>query len=356
MYGLLIFLTGDTNKKRIVFLIVSFLHLALLMGLRGESVGIDTAHYNNIFLGFGATDWSFNIRNWLYLWYCKLIFAIYPNPQIAIFINSFIICAGVAVFVYNFSKNVVISTYLYVSLVFYFFAMNGARQSMAMSFFLLSCCLIKRRRISSAVIVFILATGMHFTIIAVLPMMLIVYLYTYKQLSNKFLIIFGIVVIFVYLLYSILILQFANLLVHIVPNYGFYLSPNSVHNIINTSLSLSNSLRALLYLLFVAVAIIIVFHQNKRRYYNPDNNALSVCLIAVSIGAILVLASNNMLVARISEYYYIFNICLIPNIIERFRKEKYLFYSVTIILFSTTLCFSFFNNSHGMIPYQFFFE
>ena len=130
--GLLIDPNRSENRKR-GYLVLVFLILVIISGLRAYSVGVDTWNYVRIFNNIHFID-ALNTRIEVgFLTYLKLLRIFSEDPGIMLFSSS-LICVGAAcLFTYWLSKDAIMSMTLYVLMGSYFAQMNIMRQSLALS-------------------------------------------------------------------------------------------------------------------------------------------------------------------------------------------------------------------------------
>ena len=186
----------DNNEKRKrYFVICCGVFIALITGLRSVNVGTcDTSYYYKLYDGvarFSSLQAFFKyhdvLHNGLFLseglfylitYYCAKAF---PEPQIFIFLTSAFITFSVMFFIYKHSKDVMLSTVLYICLGVMTFNMNGMRQALAMSICLFGYDFAKRKKIIPFVCIIFLAMFVHKTAI----FFLVVYFITYLKCDIK---------------------------------------------------------------------------------------------------------------------------------------------------------------------------
>lgn len=129
----------NVNRRKIgrkVFVIIMFAMIALVAMLRSWRVGIDTAQYYRNFTVIANMGWSEagDLRYEIgYFALCKILSYISSDGQILIIVTSLFIVTSIGRFIYKYSKDVVLSAFLYISLNIYFFHLNGMRQSLAIA-------------------------------------------------------------------------------------------------------------------------------------------------------------------------------------------------------------------------------
>jgi capsular polysaccharide biosynthesis protein len=141
IFGLLLSVNKKENSKKI-FIIITFVILTIVAGIRTKDVGTDTEQYYRAYKRIGtytSINSAFNERYEKgFVILCYGLNKISSDPQILIFITSAFINFCVLRFIYRNSNNLVYSVYLYITLNFYFSYMNIMRQAVAIGFLLLA--------------------------------------------------------------------------------------------------------------------------------------------------------------------------------------------------------------------------
>lgn len=338
------FLNGIKNvksrKKIALWLFIMF--WGSLMAFRALSVGTDTYNYAvNIFPRF-ATQPLVNLSDFykmpIYAIYNKIIGVINTNPHTIIIFTSFIYTIGVTVFLYYNSDNFYMSCFYFISIAYYFFAMNTARQSLAIMLVLWAYHFMARKMYFPSVLMLILAVGIHSTAIVGI---LIVILPLINMTHKKSLII--IVATFVSML---MVDTIFNLFVRFFPSYLGYLElDNSVY-------ATSDGKRIYLALILLVVFVICYFWKQKKKivFKNESEFWVLFTLSMISIEFMTILR-NNYITARVEYYFSYFFMLFLPFCIERFfnKESKYIAYGGTIVVFIVL----FYIRIQPFLPYVF---
>ena len=143
------FSVGRLSKR--LFLIVSFTFMAIVLGCRGPLVGEDTSGYLEIASISKSMNWrqifsSFPLSTFandpygyprqtetVYLAFNKLIMLITNNSQLVLMICAAVTCFFFGRYIYDDSRDVGESTWLFLCESLFMFGFNGMRQLMAMS-------------------------------------------------------------------------------------------------------------------------------------------------------------------------------------------------------------------------------
>lgn len=135
-----------SERRRKIYLIVTFGLLILVAGLRNPSVGIDLpGHYGKRFTAIAAYGWK-EIPNFSstigyeigYCYYTKFLTIFSTDVQFLTFVTELLIYSALGYFIYKESTDVVLSTELMLFSCMYYMCMNIFRQGIAVSIVLVA--------------------------------------------------------------------------------------------------------------------------------------------------------------------------------------------------------------------------
>ena len=159
-------INGIEISKKSVYLFLAMVPLTLVMGLRSASVGTDTSHYVNalpaLFSSYDVLD-VVNVVSGDYLYYMMVYVGGYisQSEHFYIFVESFIIMAGITYFIYKASPNVYFSTFLFFTM-YYGWTMNNNRQAISIIIMLTAfLCLRDNLKSIKGWILFIISCCFH---------------------------------------------------------------------------------------------------------------------------------------------------------------------------------------------------
>lgn len=149
LYGKL-YRANSSNRRRKIYLIVTFGVLILVAGLRDPSVGTDLAgHYAKRYNMIGSYSWSqiptFSATIGYEIGYCyftRFLHFFSSDVQFFVFATSFLMCAAFGYFIYKESTDVVLSAELMLFNCFYYRFMTMMRQGLAISIMLVAYTLL----------------------------------------------------------------------------------------------------------------------------------------------------------------------------------------------------------------------
>lgn len=130
------FIQGTTEWRKIIYLYLNFVPMALVGGLRAPSVGTDTDMYNQLFYSLASSTVSFDLYSdggveIGYMLLNRFAFIFSNDSQTLIFIMSFLTMLGFAYFFYMNSSCIWLSTFLFLGMFFFCESLNSIRQCLA---------------------------------------------------------------------------------------------------------------------------------------------------------------------------------------------------------------------------------
>ena len=293
------------------YLIPFFLIFGLMAMLRSQFVGVDTNLYTILFSRMqGQINVSTlaNSKFPLYDLYSGLVFKINSSPNTIIIFNSLIIMVGICLIIKRLSSNIFVSTFLFVSLYFYFHSLNISRQYMALVILWIGITHLLKGKDFTFFVYYLMACLVHSTAVVGI---LIYVLYKIKWNKIKYCFLAMIVLILPFMIKDLL-----NLFIKIFPSYSFYTDTEYGA----TSLAAQGQGNKIYLTLFYICFLIIGFLVQKKltkdtakrfAFYN------AVVLVAVILGLIF---SKDVLMTRIEFYFSILMIIYIPESVINFFK------------------------------------
>jgi len=323
LFLVLFLLIGSFLKQDKKIFILSFLIMLLIGGLRGISVGTDTINYKDLYSGVELKGFEVG-----YYYLNDYIISHGYNFQIMIFI-SMLLCLFPVFFVSSkLSSRPLLSVTLYVLLYFYFNSFNVMRQSIAISLFFLALYFYHKNNKSGYIISIIVAALFHTTALIVL----VIYPF-YKIHIHKFIYIILILVSFFVGALNIfpLILQKFD----IGELYKVYLE-------VSLGSATSFSFTRLLLNMWLLYLIISGNHND-------------LFLKNFFIGVFLLnIFSFSPVLARISQYFLLAQIIVIPNLmLSHSYKYQRNFQVIGVLYAIIVFAFLISSNVGEVVPYTF---
>lgn len=336
-----IFVSKNKISKILYCYSIGFL-LSIVVGLRHVSMGLrDTVDFFIPRFHAIAThgleyaiaidkDPAFQIMTY---WYTRIFGT---NEMLYLFLISLPYFMAVSYLINKYSKNVVLSFIIFMSLHYYTLSFTLLRQAFAMAFLILSFTFIIDRKFLYFFLTIFIASFFH--------QVSIIFLLAYPLSKIKFNDIYLLIIPIITL--SVLVAPgiYMSILNYIITDNGRF------NHIIDNTVS-TNLVVFFINLFFLAVGML--FHKN-----NKDDKLFNVLLffsfITTSISPLTMVFREA---GRIGYLFGIFNIILLPNVIERIKDNR----SRDIINVSSTALFViyfffFLGENVNVIPYFFYWD
>lgn len=338
-----IFKANSIDKNKKIYIIIIGIILIIISGFRSVNVGADTLQFCRDFDNIKRIGWDYVFRATRYeigfVFLCKILGEICNNYQILIFFTSFIVNVLICKFIYEESKDCVLSLYMYITLNYFAANMNIMRQAVAMAIILIAyMTFLKKNRRVLYMICVCLACMFHTSAICGALLLLIPNKkYSMKKYCST-IVISGIA----FLLANTVFISITK----IFGNYSGY---------INSEFYESNYVAAVFKMLILFVILTVSYIYNRKNSNEMDNKYMYISSLALIFGAASV---KITLLGRISNYFSIFNIILLPNILKRYKDKKQIYivyYLLYLFCFLYWLIISIYRPEwYGVIPYSFF--
>lgn len=164
---LLQFILGKLGKKgnERLLLIILFMIIASIIGLRSSSVGADTQNYLDMYKKLRLMSINEIINKEEieigYIWLVKILNKISPNAQLLLIVQGIIVSMSYAKFFIKNTKNTLMSFFGYLAFGIFAFQLTGIRQSIAMSICILGIEFIKSKKVLNFILIILLASLFH---------------------------------------------------------------------------------------------------------------------------------------------------------------------------------------------------
>lgn len=298
----------------------------LISGLRSITTGADTPVYKELFEYYQSISWgkmlqlfiemftrsgTYDSRDMAYYAFTKIFASIIPSFRLFLFFVIIIFMAGFTCFVYKYSSDCCMSYLIFASFMFAFYGLTGIRQTIAT----LLCVFvgfeyISKRKIFPFLAIILLASMFHKTSIILLPFY---FLYNVK-ITNLYKMMVPVAFSVVYILKDRLVLIFTQ------GTYAKY----------------ADSTDSAPYNLFVLITLIVLASLVLYERMAARNNMVHIYVNATVLGMfILELSMTIPILVRLSHYYIIFIVLLIPELFMTINKRER---TILSLLFSVLLC------------------
>lgn len=334
-------MTNNNNQlQRRNYIILVTILLTLVAGLRSIWVGTDdTSLYYKHFIFTSDMSlsqiWEYEEKDPLYYVFQKIIsYIVGNNYQCILILSAAFYAISAGYLIYKESKNPLVSYIILLSMGFFFFSMNGLRQSLAIGMLMLSYFSLKDKRLLKFLILVAIATAFHKTAA--------IFLLAYPASRGKL----NFVTILMYATAFFACLLFGkSLLGSITEQAGQFDSRFQYYHSVSNGLTYSGLMQLVLFGAFA--------FWNYKKVVRIDKQA--VILYILLIWAIL-FQSMAVIIAemfRVAMYFSVFLIVLIPKVLDTLSpKNKRV---VTLTLSIALLIYFIFLGS-GRVPHHFYFE
>lgn len=323
------FTSNNTRRdRRYVFLVSSL--LVVVSGIR--NVGTDVINYKNY---FEVLDF-YNLENSLYErgYYLlnRIVQIVFNDFQYVLIFTSLLIILIITKTILNFSVYPMLSLFFFITLYFYFTSFNLVRQYVAMAIVFASVKFIIEKKLYHFISVIIIASFFHSTSLFFFPF----YWLARKKMPDIY--------YFLGFVLSIVLSIFTPVIINIIsivfPRLSYY-----------SEYSLEGASANFAFILTIITFICARFLYKKLITIDKNTNFYLNFVFYASCFSIL--SRNNIIFFRISSYFYIFIILLLPIIYRSLSKSwKFLFLFYTIPSSIMYMYYLLINNNAGVYPYE----
>ncbi|MCI8623267.1 MAG: EpsG family protein [Provencibacterium sp.] len=294
------------QRKRAVYLACTFSLMFLLSAAR-RGIGNDYFSYIDIYYEAAGRPFSGLFGSGLraepgYLLLCKLISLTGASQTVMYAVMAVLCLLPVAWFLYRYSENLWLSTWLYVTLTFFYGTMNFVRQNLALAILLLGYPLLRRRRLWAAAAyagVILAAASFHKTALILLPVLLLCYLPLNRWIGGAY----GALALALYLT--------SRQLVDWITNYIYTGYKDLPY--LNFGLSF-------VFLILPALILALVLCNKKGLEQRWEDAPLLINLVFYSV-LIWLFITKHMVLERFSLYLYVYALLLVPMAVELHRPD-----------------------------------
>ena len=319
--GMLLYMK-KINKK--TFIVVVFFVLAMVLGLRGESVGEDTGHFIDVFNYAQNVSWKtaftsgFDVVYTIiysadqsievgYLILNKLVGIFTDNAQWLIFIVAVATCWLFGKFIYDNFEKVFLPTYVFMCESLYMNSFNLMRQILAIAIALQAFKMIKEGKYKKAVIVILVAFLFHKTAILLLALIPL-YLWKNKKRATKFVFIGAVAI-------TAGLQVIAVIISALIPRYANYFTTNYW----DTEVGIT----AVMWLIEIVLCLFFYFYRGFKKNDNEDFIPVSCTILYLACEII------SFRVSIFSRIAMVFS----PFLMQLFVRGKTLFGKKTRLVY-----------------------
>jgi len=339
LFAHLAYRTKDDKVSRRVFIALVFLTMVLVAGLRSSNVGTDTNNYvgyfNTLNVSFGKVfglSTSFGVGFIVLAFFARILSHDYMSflSLIAIVVVFFQLSST-----FRYSKQPPISLFVLITLGFYSFFFNGARQGLAMAIFMMSIGAVIKGNYLKYFFWVILGSFFHISVLFTLPF----YFLFRAKISVRFFLIVSISLILIALFMQPL-LNIGNALLS--ERYSQFLSRGA------TGAGLLTIFFTLATIFFVIVRQIIA--KNDKQEYDV---LLSMTIIGTLIYILVFFFKLDVNVVRFANYFHLAIVFIWPFIFRSIQDSAKLIIGITFFMVHIAFYFIQLREFSNLIPYEF---
>lgn len=327
----------DSKKYNNLFIVIALISLIVVSGFRYK-VGTDYSQYSEIYTVFApnSTVWDEEEPGFMAL--CKFLTNYSMDPQLMFLVTSIITNILIVLTIKKYSTKFELSMFLYITTFIYYSTMNGLRQWMAAAIIFSGYKYLLNRDFKKYIIFILIASTLHSS---ALIMILVYFIINNKTFSKK-----NLMIVVGFILATLCYSQFSDILFGILGNtsYGHY------EEVMGVGGNGVNPLRVAVYLAPLLVSLIYYKKINPTEDEKVDI-LINLCILDTLIW---ILALQNIFFARLTFYFDLYFLFLIPRIVSMDEKEFNRLAYFTIVcgyfLFSYMLLVS---GDSWIIPYNF---
>lgn len=335
-----IYLKTEKKVSKRVFIFIGASGLFLIMALRHETVGTDLLSYKNEFVNadyylekmIRSTELGYSYFNY-FLHKTGLSFQVY------LALISLIIVYVISKLFYLYSKNILLSYHLYVTIGLFAMTMSGLRQSLAISLTILSFIYLLKNRKK----IFFLFVGIAYWFHNSAIIFLIVYLIRKVTLSRK----------------NAILIYILSASIYLIKNYIaifiFYVLPEKYIRYWEGT----SQINPIVVIVSMIIPLACIFFWPSKSKNEESSHIVSVLFVISCINFIVhILAIEILMFERMALYFSIYTVILIPNIISGIADKNIRAFALlaAIILPLIQFLISTPNGSMGIEKYLFFWE
>lgn len=340
----------NANKRRKSYLLIAFVWLTILFGLRDFSVGADTITYCNRYIIAAQNDihqiFSQDRFEVGFLLMCKILNYISSDPRTLLLVSGVIINGAICRFVYKYSTDVSLSMYLWVLLCFGS-SLNLLRGYIAFAIVLFSFEFFSNNKKIICLLCIVLAMSFHtVAIVAILPIGLY-RIFRKLDLRRAFL-----YVVLISASAMIFFPQLLNLIFLILPQYSHYTSSLwGQENYFGTLIDVLPIISVL------ALGLMYSFNKDEKNLINEEILRFLFWQMACAL-VFSMLAMRMTIFNRVTAMFYPYIIFWIPMILRKISNKndrKIWWFLVVLLALSIFVTVSVFRPEwNGSVPYKFF--
>ncbi len=332
------------HRRIVIFPVLAFLLISLVEGLRSEVIGPDTWAYKEYFVNFFTHGWDYGLNHVTdeleigYKVINLLVAEFTKDPQVLIFVLSFIIVGALISFLWKTSSDFWASILLFFGLNHFNTSMISLRQYLAMGIVLWAYPLLEEKKYKKAIICMILGVLFHQS--AILFCVALIGSQFLKKSRKSVWIVFGLEMLAIPFA-SVIINRFSN----VFDKYFLYYY-NANYDVQFGTIPLI--LDGLKIILLIYISIIDKYKKDEQITFDGIMISTSVFFSLLPIPYAW----------RMAYYFDFFMLLIIPDIFIRDRRDtmNIIYIKLLIALLCLVMFTYYLITGMDFIPYKFFWQ
>ena len=311
MWAFLLLAYKPSDQKKKAFCAIACIQWVMVSGFRSAYVGADTMNYRRMFYLVQNTSWNrifsdilFYIRGGEikdpgYSLFVKLFQVFSTNYQVYLIFIALVFMVPMAIWIYKNSSMPCLSFVIFSTLFYSFYAVTGIRQTVATAFVVfIGYEFIKKKKPIPFLIIMLISFFIHKSCVCFLPFLF----FAHKKITWRYVGIFTVITSAFLALGKALYGPFAELI-------GYDIEKESLED--------TSSYVIVVCLIMLASFIFMKYIKN-----NVDEDKFrAIYNAALFATAFTLLTIRNQAFMRVQQYYALFLMLLVPELVKAFNKR-----------------------------------
>ncbi len=311
MWAFLLLAYKPSDQKKKAFCAIACIQWVLVSGLRSAYVGADTMNYRRLFYLVENTSWNKifsdilfyihggDIKDPGYALFVKLFQVFSTNYQVYLIFIALVFMIPMAIWIYKNSSMPCLSFVIFSTLFYSFYAVTGIRQTIATAFVVfIGYEFIKKKKPIPFLIITFLSFFIHKSCLCFLPFAF----FAHKKITKMYVAIFTVITSVFLALGKALYGPFAELI-------GYDIEKENLED--------TSSYVIVVCLIMLASFIFMKYIKN-----NVDEDKFrAIYNAALFATAFTLLTIRNQAFMRVQQYYTLFLMLLVPELVKAFNKR-----------------------------------
>lgn len=311
MWAFLLLAYKPSDQKKKAFCAIACIQWVMVSGFRSAYVGADTMNYRRLFYLVENTSWNkifsdilFYIRGGEindpgYVLFVKLFQVFSTNYQVYLIFIALVFMVPMAIWIYKNSSMPCLSFVIFSTLFYSFYAVTGIRQTVATAFVVfIGYEFIKKKKPIPFLIIMLISFFIHKSCVCFLPFLF----FAHKKITWRYVGIFTVITSAFLALGKALYGPFAELI-------GYDIEKESLED--------TSSYVIVVCLIMLASFIFMKYIKN-----NVDEDKFrAIYNAALFATAFTLLTIRNQAFMRVQQYYALFLMLLVPELVKAFNKR-----------------------------------